>query len=46
VLIRAKKKCSIKNSIGVSKNAGFYAAFESIEKALQKFTKNKLLAKT
>jgi hypothetical protein len=35
-----------KNSKKVSKNAEFYADFESVEKVLKKCTKKKLLAKT
>jgi hypothetical protein len=36
VLKRAKKIFSLKNSIWVSKNAEFYADFESVEKVLKK----------
>jgi hypothetical protein len=39
VLLRAKKKFFLKNSIWVSKNAEFYADFESVEKDLKKFPK-------
>ncbi len=41
-----QKVLIFKNSIWVSKNAGFHADFESVEKVLKKCTQKKLLAKT
>jgi hypothetical protein len=46
VLIRAKKKFFLKNSIWVSKTAEIHADFESVIKGLKKCTQKKLLAKT
>jgi hypothetical protein len=43
---KGKEFFLFKNSTWVSKNAGFHADFESIEKVLKKVHQKKLLAKT